>query len=274
MEDKPYKIFYPAGIPELFSQWSLYPGGVLYAGGTSFLRNQAGKMPELPPVILSLEGIGDLKKISRTERYIEIGSMVTLGRILDLGKIVPDILKHCIENISSLHVRNMATIGGNICLPAMDCSAALTALDASYEFRNAQSSRWVQASRFALMSEMPHINNQELLSRIRIPLDTWDFSAYHKFAWQGNRSRTAIFMAKTQKNLLSDIRIIYKTAAILRDKVSESILIGKGLPLNRRIINEFIGHWDAFICAKENVDELSRKEFENFIEVNISKLSE
>ena len=271
MEDKPYKIFYPSGISELFNQWPLYPDGVLYAGGTSFLRDQAGKMPELPPVIFSLEGIGDLKKISRTERYIEIGSMVKLGKILDLGKIVPDVLKHCIENISSLHVRNMATIGGNICLVAMDCSAALTALDASYEFRNPQSSRWISASRFAMMNGA---NSKELLTRIRIPLDTWDFSAYHKFAWQGNRSRTAIFMAKTQKNLLSDIRVIYKTSSILRDKISESILIGKGLPLNRRIINEFIAHWDLFLDTKENVDELSRKEFENFIEVNIRKLSE
>ena len=271
MEDKPYQIFYPTGIQELFNRWSLYPDGVLYAGGTSFLRNQAGKMPELPSAILSLEGIEDLKKISRTERYIEIGSMVKLGKILDLGKIVPDVLKRCIENISSLHVRNMATIGGNICLPAMDCSAVLTALDASYEFKNPQSSRWIPASRFAMLNGA---NNHELLTRIRIPLDTWDFSAYHKFAWQGNRSRTAIFMAKTQKNLLSDIRIFYKTASIIRDKIGESILIGKGLPLNRRIINEFIAHWDSYFCSKENVDELSRKEFENFIEVNIEKLSE
>ena len=274
MEDKPYQIFYPPNISELFSCWSAYPEGVLYAGGTAFLREQTYKVPKLPPVIFSIEGIEELKKISRTERYLEIGSMVRLGKILDLGKTVPVILKHCIENISSLYIRNMATIGGNICMPVMDCSAALTALDASYEFRSAQSSRWIPASRMAAMHDATQKKPHELLTRIRIPLDIWDFSAYHKFAWQAGRSRTAIFMAKTQKNMLSDIRVIFKTGTILRNKISESILIGKGLPLSHKTITEYITHWDAFLCSLENVDELSRKEFENFIEAYIYKLSE
>ena len=268
--------FFPSTYSELFNAWSRYPKAVPYAGGTALIREQGKRILELPSIILSLEKLEEMRRISRSERYMEIGAMAKLSRIISFGKIVPATLRYCLQNIAGPQLRNMATIGGNLCCSGgcMDTSAVLMALDAQYELRNAQSSRWISASRFSSMLEETALKPQELLTRIRVPLDDWDYSVYKKFAGQGVQSKVAIFLAKLQKNTLNDIRIIYKTTALWRNKESEGSLIGKRLPLSHRIAVEFIESWKNFLSGLRNADELSRQELINFIEMNIFNLSE
>lgn len=270
------QVFFPATFQELFSAWNRFPNAAPYAGGTGIIRSQGRQILNLPPIILSLEKLEELHRISRSERYLEIGSMVTLNRIIRLGKIVPAALTRCLENIAGTQLRNLATIGGNICFPArrLDASAALTALDAQYELRSAQASRWISASRFFPMPGPTALNAQELLTRIRVPLDQWDYSVYKKFTRHESGNNVVVFLIKTQKNLLTDIRVVYKTDTILRDKNSETVLIGKQLPVSRRITADFIGRWETFLLGIQDADEFSRKELINFIEQNVYNLSE
>ena len=216
------QVFFPAGFQELFAAWNRFPQAVPFAGGTGIIRSQGGQILHLPPIILSLDKLEELHRITRTERYLEIGAMVKLSQIIRLGKIVPEALSRCLENIAGTPLRNIATIGGNICFSQrrLDASAALTALDAQYELRTAQSSRWISASRFSSMPGPTTLNPQELLTRIRIPLDQWDYTAYKKFSNPESSSKAVVFIMKTQKDVLTDIRVVYKTSTILRDKAS------------------------------------------------------
>jgi CO/xanthine dehydrogenase FAD-binding subunit len=269
-------VFSPTGYSELFNVWNRYPKAVPFAGGTALIREQGKQTLELPSIILSLEKIEDLRRISRSERYMEIGAMAKLSKIIDLGKIVPVTLRQCLESIAGPQLRNMATIGGNLCFRGgcLDGSAALMALDAQYELRSAQSSRWIAASRFFPKPGQTALHDQEILTRVRVPLDNWDYSIYQKFSGKASKSKAVVFLAKTQKNVLNDIRIVYKTNTLWRDKDSESILVGKHLPLQHRVAADFIENWEAFLSGIEYVDELSRKELVNFIETNIAYLSE
>jgi CO/xanthine dehydrogenase FAD-binding subunit len=275
MADQLNLVFFPLTYSELFSAWSRYPKAVPYAGGTALIREQGKQILELPPIILSLEKLQEMQRISRSERYLEIGAMVKLSQIVDLGKIVPAALRRCLEHIAGPQLRNMATIGGNLCFRGgyLDSSAVLMALDAQYELRSAQSVRWISASRFSA-DTAPTIKDQELLTRIRVPLDDWNYTVYTKFSGQAIKSKTAVFLAKTQKNVLNDIRVIYKTDSLWRDKHSEGLLIGKHLPLNHRIAADFIERWESFVSGAPNINEMSRNELVNFIEINISNLSE
>ncbi|MCL1930242.1 MAG: FAD binding domain-containing protein [Treponema sp.] len=268
--------FFPTGYSELFNAWNRYPKAVPYAGGTALIRDQGRRILELPSIILSLEKLEEMRRISRSERYMEIGAMAKLSRIIALGKIVPVTLRRCLESIAGQQLRNMATIGGNLCCSGgcLDTAAALMALDAQYELRSAQSSRWIASSRFICAPGQTVLKPQEILTRIRVPLDDWDYSIYKKFEGQVGHSKTVIFLARTQKNMLSDIRIVCKIDIPLRNKESESLLAGKHLPLGRKIAADFIENWKAFLSRQENIDELSRQEIVNFIEMNIGNLSE
>jgi len=276
MADLPNQIFFPLSYSELFASWNRFPEAVPFAGGTGILREQGRKIFALPPIILSLDRLEELQRITRTERYLEIGAMAKLSQIIDLGNLVPKALRRCLESIAGQQLRNMATIGGNICYPGrcLDSAAVFAALDGQYELRSAHSSRWVSAARFFSAAGQNALNPQELLTRIRVPLENWDYTSYRKFAGQANQSRTAVFIVKIQKNILTDIKIIYKTAFIWRDKNIESKLIGKELPLNRRIAADFVEHWDAFIAGIDSIDALSRNEMRNNVAMNVYNLSE
>ena len=292
-------VFSPTSFNELFTSWNRFPAAVPYAGGTNILGRQEKNILNLPSVFLCLDKIDELHSIIRTEQYLEIGSMVKLNRLLRLGKITPHVLYKCIENIAGVQVRNIATIGGNICSVSriLDLPAPLIALDAQYELRNANGSRWVLASRFhsevhtarAVLEqiETPAVNpavvleenqkefNRELLTRIRLPIHPWDYSVYKKFNGEGLYSSEAfVFLAKAQKNVLSEIRIVYKGNVILRNKDLESHLNGKYLPLHRKTADEFLSNWKDYLSNRAEISEFSINAVINSIDENINYLSE
>lgn len=271
------QIFFPASFHELFSAWTRFPEAVPYAGGCDLIRKQGKNILNLPKVILCLDKLEDMHRITRTEHYLEIGAMVKLNSLIKLGKIVPEILHTCVENLAGVQVRNIATIGGNICstVNLYDLSAPLTALDAQYELRNAHNTRWISAQRFYSTEEHSGLKNQELLTRIRLPLHQWDYSIYKKI--RGNNlynSEVFVFLARVQKNILTDIRVVYKSNTILRNKNSEDILNGKILPLHRKIAMDFIENWKTFLKDRDDVSEFSKNALLFDIKENVFILSE
>jgi CO/xanthine dehydrogenase FAD-binding subunit len=271
------QVFSPSSFHELFSAWNRFPAAVLFAGGTDFTWKQGKSVLKLHPIIMSLDNLQELHRITRTEHYIEIGSMAKLNKIIWLGKVVPDILRICLENIGGVQLRNIATIGGNICCTSrlLDVSTALTALDAQYELRNAHSSRWLSASRFHSKEEHSVLENQELLTRIRLPLHQWDYSVYKKFFPEDFfNSEALVFMANAHKSVLSDIRVVYKADSIIRNKNGEDILNGKYLPISRRTADDFIENWVEFLRDKRDISEFTKNALLAGIEENVYNLTE
>jgi len=299
------ETFYPTSFQELFSIWNYRKDAVLCAGGTGFMCDQYNRIPELPGNVISLDKLEELRKINRTERYLEIGAMVNLNQVIYLGKIVPEALMRCLACIEGPQLRNLATIGGNICYSSkkLDTTGPMIALDAQYELRSAQSVRWITASRFSSSLDLnpdpkwsrreihgpPLLGKNELLTRIRIPLEPWNFTSYHKFSSHGNNrpGGAILFMARTQKSTLYDIRIVYSGEIVLRKKNSESMLAGKRLPLSEKDAASFVDIWKNYlselsgmensIFAKESVNfkpELVKTQILNFIEASIRRISE
>jgi CO/xanthine dehydrogenase FAD-binding subunit len=277
MEAPLNQVIIPTSFQELFAAWNRFPDAVLFAGGTNIISKQEKNLLYLPPVFLSLDKIEDLQRITRTEQYLEIGSMVKLNRLIRLGKIVPEVLCLCLEKIAGVQLRNIATIGGNICSISrlLDLPAPLTALDAQYEFRSASNAtRWVSAARFH-SGEHTMIGKQELLTRIRLPLHQWDYTIYKKFYHEDYFNNSSlVFLARTQKNILSDIRVIYKGNAIFRNKSGEDILKGKFLPLNRKTAHDFIANWHGYLAEKQEITEFSKNSLLNSIEEYVFDLSD
>ncbi|MDR1127887.1 MAG: FAD binding domain-containing protein [Treponema sp.] len=289
------QLFRPAALQELFTIWERFPGAAISAGATSlsFHRDGAYKI-SLPERIISLDNLDELRRFSRTERYLEIGAAVRLDEIIGMGKVVPDVFTRALSAVGSPQLRNLATIGGHICYPfkQLDAIAPLIALDARYELRTASSSRWIPAFRFPSVSGAPSINAQELLTRVRIPLDIWNYSAYKKFTDPYTGDDTAgsmVFIARCQKNILTDIRIVYAGLTALRDRNSESSLTGKQLPLTERDLANFMGLWAAYLSAidpaslrdnnsvfgtSRELNALMRAKMLNFIESCIRDLTE
>ena len=270
------QVVIPANFPELFTAWTRFPDAVPYAGGTNLIGKSENNILNLPPVFLCLDKLPELQHITRTEHYLEIGAMAKLNRLINLGKKVPEVLRACLENIGGVQLRNIATIGGNICTRRLlDLPPLFTALDAQYELRNAQTTRWVSAARFHSQSEQTVLEKHELLTRIRLPLHQWDYAIYKKFCGEDYfSSESLVFLAITRKNILSEIRIVYKTGVILRNKNAEDILNGKYLPFSRKTAEEFIENWRDFLAQKKEESDFSKNTLINSIQENIYNLCE
>jgi CO/xanthine dehydrogenase FAD-binding subunit len=280
MDEVYNQVFFPSTIQDMFSDWNRFPTAVPFAGGVSFAWRQDSRYSlTFPAYILSLDKLNELHRITRTERYIELGAMVKLNDIINLGKPIPPVFTQALKCIAGPELRNLATIGGNICHPLLrlNATAPLVALDARYELRTAQSSRWIAAARFSSCSGPPAFNPQELLTRIRIPLEYWNYSLFKRFADPYSESETGgslVFIARIQKNILTDLRIVFAGETVIRDKDSEAVLMGKHLPLDRRNITHFIETWGAFLATADTPSIMTKARMLNFVEDAFMELAD
>jgi CO/xanthine dehydrogenase FAD-binding subunit len=282
------RIVFPRSFQELFATWNRLPGAIPFAGGTSLGRGPGLALDQtsrytltLPSTLLSLDGLEELHRITRTERYIEIGAMVRLNEIIDMGKIVPLPFTQALKGMDSPQIRNIATIGGHICEPRrrLDAASPLVALDARYELRTAALTRWISASRFSSMPGPLVLNPQELLTRIRIPLEQWNHSVYKKFKTTENRSGgegsgAMVFLVRVQKDILTDIRAVFAGETVIQDKNSESALTGRKLPLDKRDVHHFIELWETCLSGLESPGPMMRARILNFIAACVLELAD
>jgi 4-hydroxybenzoyl-CoA reductase subunit beta len=98
---------------------------MLIAGGTDLLPNMK-RRHQAPQVLVSLRGIDELKKVNGT-----FGSGVTLNQVVD-NKKTPTALRQAAVQVATPHLRNMGTLGGNLCLDTR-CNY----YNQSYEWRKA-----------------------------------------------------------------------------------------------------------------------------------------
>src|SRR2546426_1814683 len=114
------------------------PDGVFVSGGTDLYPNMKRRQQE-PKIVISLMGIPELQKTEggndgRTEGRTVVGSCITLSELA----IVPSfrrgypVVVHAAELVSTPLLRNMGTLGGNLCLDTR-CNY----YDQTYEWRKA-----------------------------------------------------------------------------------------------------------------------------------------
>jgi 4-hydroxybenzoyl-CoA reductase subunit beta len=108
------------------------PQAMLIAGGTDLLPNMK-RRHQAPKVLVSLKGIEALRSRSN-------GAGLRLGSALTLSSIVHDAsirekytaLYHAAAQVATPHLRNMGTLGGNLCL-----DTRCTYYNQTYEWRKA-----------------------------------------------------------------------------------------------------------------------------------------
>ena len=89
----------------------------ILAGGTDLLPSMRQKLFE-PEYVIDLRRVEELKGIRESERGIEIGATTTLNQI-EHSKLLREkcpVLVEAAKTVASPVIRNMGTIGGNICL--------------------------------------------------------------------------------------------------------------------------------------------------------------
>ncbi|HZM34232.1 MAG TPA: FAD binding domain-containing protein [Burkholderiales bacterium] len=101
------------------------PNAMLIAGGTDLLPNMK-RRHQTPKVLVSLRNISELKVLNGA-----FGAGLTLSEVVKSEK-TPAALRHAAAQVATPHLRNMGTLGGNLCL-----DTRCTYYNQTYEWRKA-----------------------------------------------------------------------------------------------------------------------------------------
>jgi 4-hydroxybenzoyl-CoA reductase subunit beta len=95
-----------------------YPGDTkIVAGGTDLLPSMKQKL-FTPPYLLDLRSVSELNGITAGDEGVSVGALTPLSAIEHSPLIRRDypVLYEAVRSVASPVIRNMATLGGNICL--------------------------------------------------------------------------------------------------------------------------------------------------------------
>ncbi|HEY9055397.1 MAG TPA: FAD binding domain-containing protein [Rectinemataceae bacterium] len=225
-------VHFPATIQEILELLDGDPDMLLLAGGTCFIGKQSSRVIEFPKSVASISRIQELRRTLRTENFIEFGACTTLTGLLSLTKgSLPDPLPRLTASIANRGIRNIATLGGNLCDPEgfHDLWPVLACMDAQVELRSLSGSRW--ASVYHLKSEegTPYFPRKTILARLRIPLYSSDFCFFRKFGSSPRPGSGACFvcLARTSGQKVEDFRLAISGAKAFRLPDYEQNIIGR-----------------------------------------------
>ena len=186
-------VLLPDSLEALWAEMDARPQARLFAGGTDLLvhlhtgRAQAGDL-------IGLERIGELCGVREDGDAIVIGATTPVTRLIEDARIAGEfpVLTVALATIGGPALRNMATLGGNLCTasPAGDSLPALYALDAELILQSRHGQRNVSVREFILGPGRTALAVGEIVSAIRLRR-THGFNLQH-FEKVGQRQAHAI----------------------------------------------------------------------------------
>ena len=225
------------------------PDCKVLAGGTDLtVQLRSGKIRAKK--IVDISRIDELRYVRDEDGFIKIGALTTIEELKNnkVIKVYAPPLSAALHDFAVWQVRNIATIGGNICnaSPAADTVPPLIVLEAKLKLNNIDGERQVKIEEFFKGPGETIIREDELLTEIIIPKK--DSSWRYNFIKLGKR--------------LSHILSIVNVAVGLKIQNGkiEDVIIALGsvapTPIRARSVEEQLRKREAII---ENIEEASEK---------------
>jgi CO/xanthine dehydrogenase FAD-binding subunit len=241
-----YDYIKPATLKEVFTLLKQYgPKAALIAGGTDVMINIRNKESS-PEVLISLRGLHDLRYIRKNNGY-HIGALTTHRMVeqSDLVRRELSALHDAASQVGSVQIRNVATVGGNICnaAPSADTAGPLLALGATVVLEGPDGKRTVPIADFFTGPSTTARKGNEVLLEFHIPEQPLRFgSAY----WKHARRRAmdlpllgiAVGLALTDNGEISNARIGLTVAAPVPMRAYKAEEFLKGKPLDDTVLQE------------------------------------
>jgi len=216
------------------------PEAKLIAGGTDVLIRLHGGSKEYRSLV-DINGLTELKDISEENgNTVRIGAMATFSEIMNsdvVNQRVP-VIAEAVGTVGGPQLRNMATMGGNICNGAVsaDSAGALLVLEADLEIQGVDGERMVPVMGFHEGPGRVSLKQGDVLVAFRITPENYkDFgAAYYKYAMRDAMDIATIgctAAARLDGDKIDELRLAFTVAAPkpIRCEHAEKAAVGKSL---------------------------------------------
>ena len=144
----------------------------ILAGGQSLIPMMKLRIVE-PKIVIDLNKISGLSYIKEEDGFLKIGALTRYYQVeeSDLVRRRYPLLYEAVIQIADPVVRNMGTVGGNVCHsdPANDLPAVMLAYNAEMLVEGPQGERVIKAQEFFQGPYQTALQRSEILKEIRIP---------------------------------------------------------------------------------------------------------
>ena len=198
------------------------PEAHLIAGGTDMLVKLHKGKAQFNHLV-DIHDIAELNFIILNEvGDIIIGPLASFTQVAESELICQHIpvLSQAVLTIGGPQVRNMATIGGNLCngVPSADSATPLIALNAAVTIEGGDGPRQMPLESFFLGPSQVALEQDEILTAITITHDNYAnyFGYFHKYAMREAMDISTIgcsAVCKIKDGTLQDLRLAFGVAA-------------------------------------------------------------
>jgi xanthine dehydrogenase FAD-binding subunit len=216
------------------------PEAKLIAGGTDVLIRLHEGGQEYKHLV-DIHGLAALKQISlEADGTVHIGSLATFSEIMHsdvVSQRVP-VIAEAAATVGGPQLRNMATIGGNICaaVPCADSAGALLVLEADLQIRGVDGVRLAPVAGFHLEPGRVALKQADVLEAFRIRPENYEGfgAAYYKYAMREAMDIATIGCAAAARlngDQIAELRLAFTLAAPtpIRCESAEKAAVGKSV---------------------------------------------
>ena len=211
----------------------------LLAGGTDLVvKLRSGTLR--PRAVITLGFIKELRTLKRnSDGSVEIGAMQTLREVERAERLGDDfdLIRRGAGCVSSMQVRNVATLGGNSCnaSPAADTAPGLIAAGAQALIMGKEGERMLPLEEFFLNPGQTALRGDEILTGFRVPAPPpHSGSCYKKFAIRGEVDLAIVGVAASlvlggKDHHIKEARVVLGAVGPtpLRSRKAEEMLSGQ-----------------------------------------------
>ena len=254
------KVYLPEDMSSVLRILSDDPLARVYAGGTDLLAKNSGRAGDDGPLVC-LERVEELKGVSESGDEVRIGACTTHNEVIK-DRLIEHyflLLSKAARSIGAPAVRNMGTIGGNICTasPAGDTLPPLYVFGAELELCSMQGKRRVKISDFIKGPGSTDLRQGEIL--LSVYLKKGHGFTFHHFEKVGQRKAMAISVASLAfAARLSAEGIIGEEARCAFGSVAPTVFTSgavdrcfTGRPIDAGVLDE------AAVLVRESVSPIS-----------------
>jgi carbon-monoxide dehydrogenase medium subunit len=225
-----------------------------WAGGTDLLLEWQDEIVDLDYAI-DLTFVSDLDYIRCNSDELCIGSLTKVSALQGSADIMSrtSALSEAANQMATPQIRNIATIGGNLChaAPSADLAVPLLVLGAEAKLLSASGERWVAMDEFFRGLNQTVLSENELLAEIKVhesPSDTASsFLKVGRTIVDIALVNAAVRITMDEKGTFSDVRIAIGAVAStpIRSKAAEELLLDENIANVGQALLQEVSHQAA-----------------------------
>jgi len=197
----PFEYLEPKTVKEAVSLLGKYGNKAkVLAGGTDLVPALKDKTIQ-PEYVISIGSLVDLDYIHLDgDGSLKIGALTTIRSIEQSAQLSPrySVICQAAKQMGSIAVRNVATVGGNLCnaAPSAELAPALVVMSATAKLVSPAGERIVPLEDFFTGPGATVLKNDEILTEIQIPAPPADTAGiYIKYSARGGEDLALVGVA-------------------------------------------------------------------------------